>query len=186
MTSVKIVMVGDGSTGKTCSLIAFTSNEFPMLYVPTVFGEYSANMHVRGVPITLSLWDTAGQEEYDRLRPLSYPQTDIFLLCFAVNSRSTFDNIESKWIPELRKHEPNVPVVLVATKIDSRHTSDHGYVEMVQPEEGAHLCERLNLQGYLEISAKAGVGLQELFDVAVLVGLEARTPHSSRRRCVIQ
>ena len=68
----------------------------------------------------LNFWDTAGQVDYDRLRPLSYPCTDVFLICYSVKSKESFDNVKVKWIPELRHHSPGVPVVLVGTKIDLR------------------------------------------------------------------
>lgn len=75
---------------------------------------------VDGRPVSLGLWDTAGQEDYDRLRPLSYPQTDVFLICFSVVSPPSYENVRSKWYPEVAHHAPNIPIVLVGTKLDLR------------------------------------------------------------------
>lgn len=70
-------------------------------------------MAVDGIQVSLGLWDTAGQEDYDRLRPLSYPQTDVFLICFSVASPSSFENVTSKWYPEIKHHCPDAPIILV-------------------------------------------------------------------------
>lgn len=51
--------------------------------------------------VELALWDTAGQEDYDRLRPLSYPDTDVILMCFSVDSPDSLENIPEKWTPEV-------------------------------------------------------------------------------------
>lgn len=80
----------------------YTTNKFPSEYVPTVFDNYAVTVMIGDDPYTLGLFDTAGQEDYDRLRPLSYPQTDVFLVCFSVTSPASFENVREKWFPEVR------------------------------------------------------------------------------------
>jgi len=71
--------------------------------------------------VELALWDTAGQEDYDRLRPLSYPDTDVILMCFSVDSPDSLENIPEKWTPEVKHFCPNVPIILVGNKKDLRN-----------------------------------------------------------------
>ncbi|RLM56211.1 rac-like GTP-binding protein 4 [Panicum miliaceum] len=100
---IKCVTVGDGAVGKTCMLICYTSNKFPTDYIPTVFDNFSANVVVDGTTVNLGLWDTAGQEDYNRLRPLSYRGADVFVLAFSLVSRASYENVVKKG-EELRKH----------------------------------------------------------------------------------
>ena len=87
--------------GKTCLLISYVNNgDFPTEYIPTVFDNYHVTVMVDGQVYQMGLWDTAGQEDYDRLRPLSYPQTDVFIVCYSIISKASYSNVKNKWIPE--------------------------------------------------------------------------------------
>ena len=180
----KLVIVGDGACGKTCLLLVFSKDEFPDTHVPTVFENYVADMKVDGKMIELALWDTAGQEDYDRLRPLSYPDTDVVLMCFSVDNSDSFENIPEKWAPEVRHFCPNVPIILVGNKKDLRH--DDGVKEelsskvaRVTSEEGCLMCERIKAHAYIECSAKTREGVRDVFETAAKAALKSRRdkPH---------
>jgi len=106
MECIKLVVVGDGGVGKTSMLISHTANGFPTIYIPSVFDSYAVTINVGGRNYSLGFFDTMGQPEHDRLRPLSYPKTDVFLICFSVNSPESFENIREKWFPEVNYHCP--------------------------------------------------------------------------------
>ncbi|EFC35846.1 rho family small GTPase, partial [Naegleria gruberi] len=109
---LKIVTVGDGAVGKTCLLYAYAKNEFPQEYVPTVFDNYNTMVEINDKEVSIGLWDTAGQEDYDKLRPLSYPGTNCFIVCYAVTNQASYENVEAKWYPELQKNCPDAPIIL--------------------------------------------------------------------------
>ncbi|CAD1480702.1 unnamed protein product, partial [Heterotrigona itama] len=163
----KLVIVGDGACGKTCLLIVFSKDQFPEVYVPTVFENYVADIEVDGKQVELALWDTAGQEDYDRLRPLSYPDTDVILMCFSIDSPDSLENIPEKWTPEVKHFCPNVPIILVGNKKDLRNDPNtikelsKMKQEPVKPEEGRAMAEKINAFAYLECSAKSKEGKEK-------------------------
>ncbi|KAL3974754.1 polycystin 1L2 [Sarotherodon galilaeus] len=175
MQTIKCVVVGDGAVGKTCLLISYTTNKFPSEYVPTVSFPQKKNKC---------------QEDYDRLRPLSYPQTDVFLVCFSVVSPSSFENVKEKWVPEITHHCPKTPFLLVGTQIDLR--DDPSTVEKlaknkqkpITPETAEKLARDLKAVKYVECSALTQKGLKNVFDEAILAALEPPEP-KKRRKCVL-
>ncbi|XP_054097089.1 rho-related GTP-binding protein RhoD isoform X1 [Callithrix jacchus] len=96
--SVKVVLVGDGGCGKTSLLTVFADGAFPESYTPTVFERHLIDVQVKGKPVHLHIWDTAGQDDYDRLRPLFYPDASVLLLCFDVTSPNSFDNVSARML----------------------------------------------------------------------------------------
>ena len=127
--------------------------------MPTVFDSYAVNVMAGGRPNTLTLWNTAGQEEFDRLRPVSYPGTDVVLVCFSLCSPASFPNVRTKWGPEIAHHCPGVPIILVGNKADQRddpslcaQLRERG-IAPVAHSDGAALAKELGARAYVECSA---------------------------------
>ena len=123
-----------------------------------------------GFPLFMRHHGILGQEDYDRLRPLSYPQTDVFLVCFSVTSPASFENVKEKWFPEVHHHCPGVPCLIVGTQVDLR--DDPQVMEKLQrqkqrpvaPEQGERLARELGAVKYVECSALTQKGLKNVFD----------------------
>ncbi|KAL9055878.1 MAG: hypothetical protein Q9162_003304 [Coniocarpon cinnabarinum] len=190
--SLKCVVTGDGAVGKShftgmenvTSRVRVEEHSLQaihdsiatgLLTVPVRFrfDNYSASVMVDGRPISLGLWDTAGQEDYDRLRPLSYPQTDVFLICFSIVSPPSFDNVKAKWYPEIEHHAPSVPIILVGTKLDLRDdtsTKETLRTRRMAPitfEQGVAVAKEIKAVKYLECSALTQRNLKSVFDEAI-------------------
>eukprot|EP01098_Paradermamoeba_levis_P012657 TRINITY_DN5577_c0_g1_i1.p1 TRINITY_DN5577_c0_g1~~TRINITY_DN5577_c0_g1_i1.p1 ORF type:complete len:201 (-),score=44.82 TRINITY_DN5577_c0_g1_i1:68-670(-) len=188
MEPVKCVVVGDGAVGKTCMLISFSTNAFPDQYVPTIFDNYAATLMVDGKLISLGLWDTAGQEEYDRLRSLSYPQTDVFLVGYSVVNPFSFRNVKEKWMPEIKHFCPNIPVVLVGTKIDLRENEaalkrlQEKNLSPITQEEGIKMASDVGATRYFECSAITQLGLKEVFEQVCRVALNHKSTKQKQQK----
>ncbi|XP_052071684.1 ras-related C3 botulinum toxin substrate 2-like isoform X3 [Mytilus californianus] len=168
MQHIKCVVVGDG------------------------FDNYKTTIMVNDIYVELGLWDTAGQEDYDRFRPLSYPLTDVFLVCFSLVHRPSLENVIQRWIPEVRHHCPRTPIVLVGTKLDirqdevprkSKHVDKNS--QLISFSEGQSIANKINAVKYLECSAKTQEGLQMVFEEAVKAVLFPSEHKPKRRPCIL-
>ncbi|KAK9477108.1 small GTPase superfamily [Lipomyces japonicus] len=200
--SRKIVILGDGACGKTSLLNVFTRGYFPQVYEPTVFENYVHDIFIDGTAVQLSLWDTAGQEEFDRLRSLSYSDTHTIMLCFSIDSRDSLENVQTKWVGEIADHCEGVKLVLVALKCDLRGSASEedgvsspagataaaatggntaGGVNLsgakksfIAYDEGLAVAQKIGALRYLECSAKKNRGVNECFTEAARCALSAK------------
>ena len=150
---IKVVVVGDGAVGKTCLVDAYGQNGFPSTYVPTVAKNFENKVEYLGKEVTLDIWDTGGQDEFKSVRPVSYNGADVFIVCFAVDMRTSLENACNKWLKELEETGPrNVARVLCCTKVDKR-SSDPENPEMVKDNEGEEASTNYRFLSYVECSA---------------------------------
>ncbi|XP_050098017.1 ras-like GTP-binding protein RhoL [Anopheles aquasalis] len=171
---LNIVVVGDGAVGKTCLLHAYTDKSFKNFYQPTIYDKESIEMILDGQKYTIQLHDTAGQEEYDKIRQQFYKRADCFLLCYAIDNSVSYENAATKWVPEI-KTDPPVPIVLLGTKLDMRR----GDSKEVTTVEGDKLKRTINANSFVECSAKAGINVELAIQEAVracLLGVPETQP----------
>ncbi|XP_077292876.1 cdc42 homolog [Arctopsyche grandis] len=186
---IKCVVVGDGAVGKTSMLMSYANNKFPVEYVPTVFDTYVAVVLIRGEPHDFSLFDTAGQEDYDRLRPLSYPNTNVFLVCFSVVYPDSFENVKFKWVPEIAHFNNKPQFLLVGTRIDQRDDTEiinklqKQKQRVIQRKQGEKLAKELKAVKYVECSALTREGLNDVFDEAIMATIIKRK--STKKLCSV-
>jgi len=183
METIKCVVVGDSDDNMKAKILAsFTTDKYEFSeYVPTVFDNYHANVMISGKVYNLALFDTTTEEDYDILRPLSYPQTDIFLVCFSVLKRKTFESVESKWVPEISRHCPDSPFLLVGLDVDLRDDQDKEKV--VSFRMGVEAAKNLGAVRYLECSARVPKLLKNVFEQAAFIALES-SKQSIRKKCI--
>eukprot|EP00792_Barthelona_sp_PAP020_P004636 TRINITY_DN2252_c0_g1_i2.p2 TRINITY_DN2252_c0_g1~~TRINITY_DN2252_c0_g1_i2.p2 ORF type:complete len:206 (+),score=30.81 TRINITY_DN2252_c0_g1_i2:182-799(+) len=176
---IKIVVTGDGTVGKTCLLHMYATNKFPEKYDATIFDNYVTKVQIDSETIyKVCLWDTAGQESLDNLRPLSYSGAHVVLICFDVTNPNSFQHLKSKWAVEAKHHLRNdVPIVVVGTKTDLRH--DETRLQELQrngetyltPQDGYNIAKEIGAKTYVECSALKCHGVKEVFDEAITEGI---------------
>jgi len=127
------------------------------------------------------------------LRPLSYPQTDVFLICFSIVSPPSFDNVRAKWFPEIDHHAPSVPIILVGTKLDLREdpatleSLRQKRMEPVSYDQALIVAKEIRAHKYLECSALTQRNLKSVFDEAIRAVLSPRPQIQKKKggKCTI-
>ncbi|XP_078514787.1 rho-related GTP-binding protein RhoG-like [Lissotriton helveticus] len=168
MASAKCVVVGDSAVGKLCLLVSYTKDVFSAYARPS-FSDTVVQVTVDEKTVSLHLWDTAPQEEYNSLRVLCYHNASIGVICFSIASPPSFENVRHKWYPEVRHHDSNIPVLLVGTKKDLRHNPEvneelqEKSQAPITPAQGVSLAKEIRAVRYMECSAFDQEGVREVF-----------------------
>ncbi|KAH0534004.1 hypothetical protein FGG08_007389 [Glutinoglossum americanum] len=172
----KVVLIGSGHCGKTSAISSFTTRSFSPIYVPTTFADHLTHagslQHVK-----MAMVDTAGLEEYDLLRPLSYPGADVVVICFSIGCRRSLGEVTERWLPEHQSFAPALPFILAGLKSDLRYehpsAADGGeYAHSpVSYAQGLEVARAAGAVAYIECSARSGYGVQEAFDAVADVAV---------------
>ena len=168
---VKVVVVGDNTDGdKIELLLAYTMGKLPD-YVPTVFDNFNTKTVIDGKEVEYSLWDTSGQECSVKIRGLSYPKTDVFVMLFCISNPESLENIAEIWTPEVQRHCPGAKLILVGSRGESRSNPELAAKgqRIVSKEEVEAVRIRIGAKKYIETSVKEMTGVKLAIQTAVLV-----------------
>ena len=178
MATIKCVVVGDKGVGKTTfirSYVAFTKDKTitdltdqDREEIPETFSNYAVMKLAETEMYFLSLFNTSGQEFKDKTRHLTLHGSGVLLVCFSVVDRESFNNVKERWAPEVLKHCPGIPFLLVGNKTDLGLEPDAG--DVIGLAEGKSLAAELGASEYLECSATTQEGVEAVFDRAFDVG----------------
>ncbi|MCJ1483848.1 Rho GTPase [Schaereria dolodes] len=160
-------------------------------YVPTVFENYVTDCRVDGKSVQLALWDTAGQEDYERLRPLAYSKAHVILIGFSIDTPDSMDNVKHKWVEEANERCPGVPIILVGLKKDKRddpviqEEMRKKSLHFTTAKEGTDTAQQIGARKYLECSSLTGEGVDDVFEAATRAALLTFEKGESGGCCVM-
>jgi small GTP-binding protein len=182
MKHIKCVVVGYGECGISEILRAYTSTPTDDRF-PTIHENYSRGFLLEDQQIHLQLWTTPRVEEYKQFRPQTYPQTDVFVVCFSLIAPWSLDQVQDLWVPEIKEHCPGTPYILVGTKsslrdayAEHRDECEAKGGEPVPASKGEEMKRAIGARAYVECDAQSQYNLDEVFKTAVKIVLNAETP----------
>ncbi|ESO82046.1 hypothetical protein LOTGIDRAFT_223513 [Lottia gigantea] len=187
----KIVVVGDCNCGKTSLIQRYVKDSFNEVYTPTGFDTFSTTYNVSETyKIQITIWDTSGDAGYDRVRPLSYSEADLVMVCFSVTDMESLENVVSKWLPEVREYCPKQPIMLVGCKTDLRNelkskpvSSTSSSPQLVSYDQGLKTAKHIGALVYSETSAKTSAkSVSDVLEVAALSSAGTKSNDSPQFR----
>jgi len=165
-TVVKVITVGNGAVGKTSLIRRFCEGVFTGVYQKTLAVDFveKRDFEVKGVPepVTLHVWDTAGQEEYDAITSGYYRGAQGCILCFASDDPKSLNDLE-KWKKKVEEECPNIPMIIAQTKLDLINDNTK---QIISKEEAEAKAKELNLRLY-RTSVKDNTNVREVFEGTV-------------------
>ncbi|KAL7712878.1 Guanine nucleotide-binding protein Rho [Entamoeba marina] len=183
---LNLAMIGEGVSGKTSLAIRYSLSEFPDEYIPTVFDNFTKKVVINNISVDLIVWDSAYNSDYTRLRPLLYMNKQIILLCFGIDRRHTFEEIQKELYPEMKNYAEGAPYILVGLKSDLRGdlelSTTTNYVSF---NEALEYANEIQAENYIECSALNGTNVNWLFEYATKVGLDYITKKKPQSKCVV-
>ncbi|XP_060528084.1 rho-related protein racC-like [Cylas formicarius] len=161
---VNIVLIGDGYVGKTSILKALGNCEYNVRSATqaNLYDELHIEHKLSDRSVHFKLIDTAGQEEYDEVRREWYKKAQMFVVCFSLADKVSYENVLERWIPEIQPYRHKT-VILVGTKLDLRQPRSP---DCVNSEKGVRLQKKIGAKHYVECSAATGHGLKQIIDAA--------------------
>jgi small GTP-binding protein len=198
---VKCVVVGDREIGKTCLALTYIGESLSAEYIPTVFDDYHTPRMIGGEGIDLLICDTSGQTEYERLRPHSYPFTEVFVICFSLVSPESLQHVREYWLREINQYSPGIPYILVGLQCDRRNVLAEHPDRATSPElvavpsaRGSAMKREIGARSYVECSSLTQINVAQVFERVIRVARararsaeppnqspETATPPSARR-----
>ncbi|KAJ5076584.1 rac1 [Anaeramoeba ignava] len=176
MKKFKTIFVGENEVGKTTLLITYDLKYLPEKYLPTAYDDFSKIYKIEeNKEIEIEFWDKGMSENNDNFTRFIYDQTDVIAICFAIDNRSSFQNIESFWILEIEHYSPNSKIILIGTKIDLRNNEERinelkeENQKLITKEEGMDLAKKIKAIKYFECSSLNQKGIETIFNEIMLI-----------------
>ena len=148
--SIKLVLVGDTSVGKSCLITNYLHNSFTEDYEPTVLDVYRGIKAVKKYQLNIEIHDTSGDEHLGVNRKVQYRGADCFMICVACNNQESLDNV-NRWKVEIQDIEATKPIMLVLTKSNLMEELEGECVDMTAIKKEA---QKHGFQGSAKTSSK--------------------------------